>query len=169
MTEVMNTEMSDLDMIFSLFDRSIVYQEKNSYPVWKNYDKNAIVRDIQNKNQYKILVDSIPAIVFSICYTDKLLWRDRDQQDAIYLHRIVVNPDCKGQQLFGKIIDWAIEHARQKGLSHIRMDTWAANPTLINYYEKFGFNFVENFTTPDSKELPVHNRNLALALLEYSL
>jgi ribosomal protein S18 acetylase RimI-like enzyme len=161
--------MDDLNDIYKLFDRSIIYQEKNGYPVWKNYDKNAIVRDIQNKNHYKIIIDTVPAIVFSACYTDKLLWRDRDQQNAIYLHRIVVNPDCKGQQLFGKILEWAIVHARQKELRYIRMDTWAANPTLINYYEKFGFTFIENFITPDSEELPVHNRNLALALLEYKL
>jgi ribosomal protein S18 acetylase RimI-like enzyme len=167
MMEVLNTEMGDLNLIFRLFEHSIAYQEKKGYPAWKNYDKNAIVRDIQNKNQYKILIDSIPAIVFSVCYADKLLWRDRDQQDAIYLHRIVVNPDCKGQQLFGNIMDWAILHAQQKGLSYLRMDTWAANPTLIKYYERFGFSFIENFTTPDSEELPVHNGNLVLALLEY--
>ena len=167
--EVQNTEMVDLNDIYKLFDHSIIYQEKKGYPIWKNYDKNAIVRDIQNRNQYKILIDSIPAIVFSVCYADKLLWRDRDRLDAIYLHRIVVNPDYKGQQLFGKIMSWALGHALQKQLSYIRMDTWAANPTLIYYYEKFGFSFIENFTTPDSEELPVHNRNLALSLLEYKL
>lgn len=47
------------------------------------------------------------------------------------------------------------------------MDTWAANPTIIKYYKSFGFEFIENFTTPDNEELPVHNRNLALTLLEY--
>jgi ribosomal protein S18 acetylase RimI-like enzyme len=169
MRDVLNTEMSDLYLIFRLFDHSIAYQEKKGYPVWKNYDKNAIVRDIQSKNQYKIIIDSLPAIIFSVCYVDKLLWRDRDRQDAMYLHRIVVNPDCKGRQLFGEILEWAIAHASQRKLRYIRMDTWAANPTLINYYEKFGFNFIENFTTPDSEELPVHNRNLALALLEYKV
>ncbi len=45
----------------------------------------------------------------------------------------------------------------------------AANPTLIEYYKTFGFNIIENYTTPDSVELPVHNRNLALTLLEYQL
>ena len=87
--------------------------------------------------------------------------------NSIYLHRIVVNPEFKGQRLFGTILDWAIEHSKQKGLSSIRMDTWAANPTIIDYYKSFGFAFIENYTTPDSEELPVHNRNLALTLLEY--
>ena len=49
------------------------------------------------------------------------------------------------------------------------MDTWAANATIIDYYKSFGFTFIENYTTSDTEELPVHNRNLPLTLLEYRL
>jgi hypothetical protein len=49
------------------------------------------------------------------------------------------------------------------------MDTWAANPTIIKYYESFGFNVIETYTTPDTLDLPVHNRNLALTLLEFKI
>lgn len=165
--EVRNTEVSDLEVIFELFEQSINYQEKKGFPVWRNYDRNAIIQDIENENQYKVVIGSKTAIVFSVCYADKIIWRDFDKGDSIYLHRIVVNPELKGQKLFGKILDWAIGHCKQKGLNSIRMDTWAANPTIIEYYKTFGFNLVENYTTPDSTELPVHNRNLALTLLEY--
>jgi ribosomal protein S18 acetylase RimI-like enzyme len=169
MLEVIHTEFSDLEKIFELFEHSINYQEKNGYPVWRNYDKNAIVRDIENNNQYKIIIDSKTAIVFSVRYDDKVIWRDLDKGDSIYLHRIVVNPEFKGQKLFREILKWVINHSKQNGLSSIRMDTWTANPTIIEYYKSFGFTFIENFTTPDSEELPVHNRNLALTLLEYKL
>lgn len=164
-----NTELRDLPQIFTLFEDSIHYQEKNGYPVWRNYDRNAIVKDIENRNQYKVLLDSRTAIVFSVAYSDKVIWRELDKGDSIYLHRIVVNPKFKGRRLFGVILDWVKNHCRQKGLSAIRMDTWAANPTIIEYYKTFGFSVVENFTTPDSTELPVHNRNLELTLLELKL
>lgn len=167
--EVKNTELIDLEQIFSFFDHSITYQEKNGFPVWKNYDKKAIINDIENRNQYKILVDSQIGIVFSVCYTDKVIWRELDKGNSIYLHRIVVNPEWKGRKLFGLILDWAIKQAIQKGLTSIRMDTWAANPKIINYYRNFGFAFIENYTTPDTNDLPLHNRNLALTLLEYKL
>lgn len=167
MIEILHTEMSDLEEIFQFFERSIQYQEKKGYPVWKNYDKQAIIKDIEDKNQYKVVVDSTTSIVFSVRYTDKVIWRALDTGDSIYLHRIVVNPECKGQKQFGIILKWAIEHSKQKGLSSIRMDTWADNPTIINYYKSFGFRYIENYTTPDSEELPVHNRNLALTLFEY--
>jgi ribosomal protein S18 acetylase RimI-like enzyme len=169
MVDVIHTEASDLKQIFELFEHSIQYQEKKGYPVWRNYDKNAIIKDIEDKNQYKVMVDSTIAIVFSVRYDDKVIWRDLDKGNSIYLHRIVVNPEFKGQRLFGSILDWAIDHAKQKGISSIRMDTWADNPTIINYYKSFGFTFVENYTTPESEELPVHNRNLALTLLEYNV
>ena len=169
MSEVRNTEIYDLTQIFDLFEQSIHYQQTKGYPVWKNYDKDAIIKDITNKNQYKLVIGSSIAIVFSVCYTDKIIWRNLDQGDSIYLHRIVVNPEFKGKKLFGVILDWAISHSKQRGLANIRMDTWTANPTIIEYYKSFGFNFVENYRTPDSEELPVHNRNLQLTLLEFIL
>jgi GNAT superfamily N-acetyltransferase len=86
--------------------------------------------------------------------------------DAIYLHRIVVNPLFKGRRLFGTVLEWATRCAHGQGLSFIRMDTWANNPRIIDYYRSFGFHFVEFYTTPDSPALPSHNRNLGLALLE---
>jgi len=167
--QIINTDMNDLEMVFRLFDQSILYQQRKGYTTWENYDKGAIIKDIENKNQYKIIINSTPAIIFSACYTDKLIWREMDKGESIYLHRIVVNPECKGQKLFGIILEWAIDHAKQKELSNIRMDTWAVNSNIIDYYKGFGFSFVENYTTPNIPELPVHNRNLVLALLEYTL
>ncbi|HNV28833.1 MAG TPA: GNAT family N-acetyltransferase [Cyclobacteriaceae bacterium] len=165
--EVIYTEMSDLGLIFELFEQSINYQEKKGYPVWRNYDRNAIIKDIENKNQYKVIIGSSIAIVFSVGYADKIIWRHHDKGDSLYLHRIVVNSKLKGQRL--EIVDRAIHHCKQKGLNTLRMDTWANNSTLIEYYKTFGFNVIENYTTPDSIELPVHNRNLALTLLEYKI
>jgi GNAT superfamily N-acetyltransferase len=166
---ITNTEKSDLPLIFEFFEHSINYQEKHGYPAWRHYDKDVVAKDLENKNQYKILVESAIAMVFSVRYSDKLIWRELDEGDSIYLHRIVVNPVFKGRKLFGVILDWAKDHVKQKGLRSIRMDTWADNPTIINYYKTFGFQFIEKYTTPDSTELPVHNRNLPLTLLEYKL
>lgn len=166
MLQIENTEFIDLSQIFDLFEHSVIYQESRGYPSWRNYDKDAIRKDIEDKRQYKGIIESKIAIVFSVAYTDKVIWRELDEGKSIYLHRIVVNPEFKGRKLFGEILKWAIQHSKQLGLASIRMDTWAANPTKIEYYKGFGFRVVENYTTPDSPELPVHNRNLALTILE---
>jgi len=166
--EIRNTLMADLPFIFELFDQSVIYQQSRGYPDWENYDRGAIIRDIGNSNQYKVMLGDTIGIVFSVCYTDKLIWREMDKGDSVYLHRIVVNPAWKGHQLFRTILNWTIGHAKQKGCSNIRMDTWAANQNIIRYYESFGFSIVEKYTTPDIEALPVHNRNLEMVLLQFT-
>jgi GNAT superfamily N-acetyltransferase len=165
--KIINTKLDDLPFIYELFEHSIAYQEAKGYPVWRNYDKGAIVRDIEEKNQYKVVNRDGIGIVFSVGYRDRVIWRALDQGESMYLHRIVVNPAFKGQKLFGLIIDWAKDHITEKGLKTIRMDTWAVNTNIINYYTGFGFEVVETYTTPDTPELPVHNRKLPLTLMEY--
>ena len=167
--KVANTEKADLADIFNFFEESVAYQEKNGYPAWKHYDKVVIRNDMETKLQYKIIIDGMMAMVFSVRYNDRLIWRDMDNGDSVYLHRIVVNPKFKGRKLFQVVLKWALDHARNRGLRFIRMDTWADNPSIIGYYKTFGFTSIETYTTPDSPELPVHNRKLPLTLLQYEI
>lgn len=166
---IVNTEIKDLGFIYSLFDEAISYQKRKGYPVWVGYDKEVLTKDIENKLQYKIVIDDKIACIFSICYSDKIIWREKEKGDSLYLHRIAVNPSYKGQKQFGKILNWCVDHAIKKELPRLRMDTWADNPTLVEYYKSFGFKIVANFTTPNSEELPIQQRNNRVVLLEFEI
>ncbi|MGM5629847.1 hypothetical protein O2K51_03010 [Apibacter raozihei] len=60
-------------------------------------------------------------------------------------------------------------YAKNNKIDNIRMDTWADNQRLIEYYKSYGFQFVENHKTPNEPELPIQNRNLEIILLEIDL
>ena len=167
--QILNTEKSDLNFICTLFDAAIAYQKRKNYTVWKGYDTDLLKKEIENNRQFKIVANGEILCVFSVCYADPVIWREMDRGDAIYLHRIVVNPEHKGKKQFKKVLDWAIAEAESENLRFIRMDTWADNQNIIEYYKSFGFKFLENYTTPDSPELAFQYRKQKLALLEYSL
>lgn len=167
--KIVNTTSSDLEFIYWLFDEAIAYQKRKNYTVWKKYDKHILQKDIDNGLQYKIVSGEDIACIFSPCYAEPVLWREKEKGDAIYIHRIVVNPKHKGQRQFEKTLNWVTNHARKNNFKKIRMDTWADNTNIIDYYKSFGFKFLENYTTPDTPELPVQKRNIALALLEFAL
>lgn len=167
--QIKNTSIEDLEFVFHLFDEAIKYQKNKGYAVWNGYDKNVLKTDIEKKLQFKIVESNTILCVFSICYSDPIIWRNKEDGNALYLHRIVVNPKCKGQKQFDKILKWAKESARHNKLKYVRMDTWGDNENIINYYQSFGFKFIENFTTPSIEILPVQHRNLFLALLEYEI
>jgi dihydrofolate reductase/ribosomal protein S18 acetylase RimI-like enzyme len=164
--KILNTTKEDLDEVLWLFKQAMTLRGKNGYKVWSDIDKIALEKDIANGLQYKIVSGNDILCIFSIQHNDPFIWRDRDQSDAIYLHRIVVNPNFKGQRQFEKVLDWATDFARQRNLKFIRMDTWADNEKIIDYYKSFGFQFIEYYKTPNANELPIQNRNLHVALLE---
>jgi ribosomal protein S18 acetylase RimI-like enzyme len=166
---IVNTEIKDLHFIYSLFDEAISYQKRKQYPVWAGYDKEVLKREIETQHQYKIVINNTIACIFSICYSDGIIWREREKGDSLYLHRIAVNPFYKGQKQFGRILNWCVGYAIKRKLQNIRMDTWAENPNLVEYYKSFGFGIVGKLTTPDSEELPIPQRNNKVVLLEFKL
>jgi len=166
---IVKAEQNDLDAICQLFEEAILFQKMNNYIGWNNYDKTYLQADIQNGLLYKIIKGQDIICIFSICYSDELIWRDMEKGNAIYLHRIVLNRQFTGEKVFAKVLGWALNYAREKQLDFIRMDTWASNEKIINYYKSYGFEFIENYTTPDTEDLPVQHRNLEVALLELRL
>jgi ribosomal protein S18 acetylase RimI-like enzyme len=168
-TQIVNTNMMDLPLVSWLFEQAMMRNNQPGYKAWKTLDSAALQRDIESNLQYKIVVGQDVRCIFSVQFSDPFIWGERDASDAIYLHRIVVHPDCKGQRLFEDVLAWAKQLAKERKRKFIRMDTWADNPKIIAYYQSFGFVFVGTRTTPDTTELPIQNRNLNVALLEIAL
>jgi ribosomal protein S18 acetylase RimI-like enzyme len=163
---VIPATLSDMPEIFELFEQAIQYQKDNQYIGWNNYDQDFIKADIQHGLLYKIMDGTSVRCIFSVCYTDKLIWREYEKSDALYLHRIVLNRKFQGVKIFRIVLDWAVKQIRKQNLRFVRMDTWAGNSKLIDYYKSYGFRFVENYTTANTNDLPLQHRNLHVALLE---
>lgn len=167
--KITHADYGDLPVIYHFFEEAILFIKENNYVGWKNYDKQFIQSDIENKLLFKILIGSDITCFFSICMRDALIWREKENGDAVYLHRIVINRKFAGEKLFEKVLEWANDFVKQHHLKYIRMDTWAANEKIINYYKTYGFSFVENYTTPGTNNLPEQHRNLCVALLELAI
>lgn len=159
----------DLPTIYHLFEEAIDYQQRNQYTGWKNYDKAFLQKDVAAGQLYKIVDNAIICGIFSLCYSDPFIWRDKERGDALYLHRVVANRNANEGPVFGLILNWAKHVAQEKRLRSIRIDTWAENKKIIGYYQTYGFLFVEEYTTPDTADLPLQHRNLSVALLELPL
>ncbi|MEJ8841522.1 GNAT family N-acetyltransferase [Lacibacter sp. H375] len=168
-TRIMPATAADSDTICQLFEQAIAYQKEHNYIGWESYDKLRIEKDIDAQLLFKILSNDQVVGIFTIYYSDPLIWREMEKNDAIYIHRVVLNRKFQGIKLFKLALDWTMEHARERGLNYIRIDTWAANEKIISYYKNYGFRFIENYTTGDTEELPVPHRNLNVTLLELAV
>lgn len=80
---------------------------------------------------------------------DADFWRKTDRvRSALYVHRMAVARRESGIGLGAAMLDWAAERVVRAGRSRLRLDAWATNTGLHQYYEKLGFVRVRFETVP---------------------
>lgn len=164
--EIVNATSEDFEKIFDLYDKAIEFQKTVFDKHWLGFDTPLVNREIAENRLWKIVEDGRIACIFSVAYTDPMIWGEKSKDPAIYIHRIVTNPDFRGRGYARIITEWARTHAAENGLRFIRMDTWGDNQTLIDYYQTCGFSFL-GLTTPEiSDDLPKHYHGISLSLFE---
>ena len=167
--QIIPATQHDVELVCRLFEQAIAFVQQHNYIGWSIYDIATIRSDIEKGQLYKIMKEKDLLGIFSLYTADPLIWGNKEKGNAVYLHRIVLNQTFKGEKLVPHILDWARDHAIHHRLDFIRIDTWAANEKLINYYKSYGFRFIEHFRSGDTPELPIQHRNLDLVLLELTV
>jgi len=163
--QVKNSQAEDIDVIFDFYDMAIAHQKKVFNKHWQGFSRELVQTEIEENRQYKILVVGKVACVFAVTFTDQLIWSDRDH-DSIYIHRIVTHPDFRGYSFVKEIIKWAKKYAAEKEIKYIRMDTWADNEKLLEYYTSCGFEYAGVVHLQKSEGLPKHYEGISLSLFE---
>ncbi len=164
--EIINTNTNDLEIIFKLFDRAVEYQKKKGYELWPEFSRTLIETEIKEKRHFKIIENHVIICIFSVMYNDPVIWGEKDKEDAIYLHRITINPLHKGKKIMCVIKEWATQHAKQESKKFIRMDTWGNNKTLCDYYISCGFNYIGQQYLSKTEVVPNHYGGNVLSLFE---
>lgn len=167
--EFLNSETKDFNEILRLYDLAIEFQKTKFDKSWLPFDQAMINREIAEKRHWKIVIEDKIACIFSIAFEDPLIWKEKSGEPAIYIHRIVTNPEFRGQKFVPKITDWSIEYAKSIGKEFVRMDTWGDNQKLIDYYVACGFAFLGVITPTKSADLPKHYDGITLSLFEIKL
>lgn len=158
---------SSNDVFRDFWKAALTYQKSKQLPLWPVYPEQRIKDEIHAGLHFSVVMpDDVLAGYFSIALTDELIWGGKERGDAIYIHRICVNPDRKGNNLSTHILSWAYGYALVAGRKFIRMDTWGDNQRLVNYYVACGFQHVGNKRLGSVPDLPPHYSNANLALFE---
>ena len=163
--KIINSTHADIDTIFHLYDEAIVFQKKVFNKQWEGFERDLIETEIQENRQWKIIIDDQVACIFATTLSDAVLWKEKDQEPAVYIHRIVTNPAFRGAAFVKTIVDWAHQYCHNNQLDYIRLDTWGDNPRLIDYYVSCGFTHLKTIDLDNTEGLPKHYKGV-LALLE---
>ena len=164
--QIQNSNSNDTDEIFRLYKTATDFQKTRFTHHWPEFDRQLIETEISENRQWKIIADGKISCVWAITFDDPQIWEEKNEDPSVYIHRIATNPDFRGQNLVGKIVDWAKNYAIENQKQFIRMDTVGDNSGLINYYTKCGFEFLGLQKLKNTQGLPAHYDNATVSLFQ---
>ncbi|MBK9985335.1 MAG: GNAT family N-acetyltransferase [Saprospiraceae bacterium] len=160
----------DIDEIFRLYRIASDYQRaKKTVVVWPEFDRSLVKKEIKEGRQWKIVIDDQIACIWAITFSDPDIWEEKNDDPAMYIHRIATNPDFRGMNFVSLIVQWAIGYAKHKEKKFLRLDTLGHNVKLIEYYTNAGFTFLGMFDLKDTSALPSHYHDTPSCLFEMKL
>jgi GNAT superfamily N-acetyltransferase len=78
------------------------------------------------------------------------LWTPEEKAEpALYVHKLTVDRRYAGQDLGGRILDWAGDLAARRGARWLRLDAWTTSTRLHQYYLEHGFQHLRTTADPD--------------------
>lgn len=167
--QILNSSFEDIDAIFGLYDDAISFQKTKFNKHWQGFERSLVETEISENRQWKIVIDDKIACIFAVTFEDELIWGEKSNEPAIYIHRIVTNPSFRGNNFVVHIINWAKEFCEKSGKQFVRMDTWGDNEALIQHYVRCGFHFLGLTTLQSSEGLPKHYEGACLSLFEIQI
>ena len=167
---ISNSTLGDIPEIFRLYKLATDYQKiKFHGNLWTEFDEDFIATEVIENRQFKIVIDNQIACIWAITYNDAAIWEEKENNDAIYIHRIATNPDFRGNNFVQMISDWSKDFAKKEKKKFVRMDTCGQNDRLIDHYKSCGFQFLGMKRLKASAELQAHYQNADVCYFEIEI
>lgn len=168
--QIENSTLNDKKEIFRLYKIASEYQKtKKNSCCFDWFEKELVETEIAENRQWKLIIDNEIVWVWATTFSDEQIWEKQKEDAAIYIHRIVTNPNYRGHNFVSIIVNWAKEYAKICIKDYVRLDTLGNNTRLIAHYTNSGFNFLGMFDLKDTKGLLDHYHNTPVCLFEIKL
>lgn len=102
---------------------------------------------VDGGNLYVFKVDGVAAASLLLPQSDERMWGDEQGGDgsAMYVHKLCVGNDFRGQDTGVKVMALAEDIARKNDRTKLRLDCHYDNKRLCGYYERLGFREVRRY------------------------
>ena len=154
----------------TIYAEAAAWQQAEAVNLWPPFS----IEFLREQAAQKLLIlsfdtDDNVCGCFGIAYDDPYIWSERNQDPALYIHRLAIRRSAAGQGFTAAALSWAQEEARQQGLHYLRLDSWADNPRLCAWYERSGFVCLGEHAIPAKHDMPSHYDGITVRLYQIEL
>jgi GNAT superfamily N-acetyltransferase len=136
---------ADVDRVVDLLGQATTWLAERGLDQWQDAEpelrRDRVSAGITAGTVWIVERDARTVATITIDTTaDPELWHDStDPDDALYVHRMVVARDEACQGLGAALLDFAGRQATAASRAWLRLDAWATNTKLHDYYRAQGF------------------------------
>lgn len=160
------SELADLAAILDLYRHASDLQREKGMVVWPEISPSLIKQELAEQRQWKMVIDDQIACIWVVAFDDPLIWGEKNNDPAVYLHRIATAPDFRGQGVVEYVLRATHDMACKMRLNYLRLDTVGNNPGLIKHYTNHGLTYLGAFQLPSTEGLPGHYNDGPVLLFE---
>ena len=151
---LMPATLDDVSDVARVMEEASRFKRSQGDGVWgeKPITNEEVTSLLNSGNLYVYKIDGTIAASVLLADSDERMWGVEEGSDgtAIYMHRLCVGNDFRGQQVGLRVTDLADEQAKLTGKTKLRLDCPYDNPRLCEQYVQMGFSEVRRYDQPKS-------------------
>ncbi|MFD8070041.1 GNAT family N-acetyltransferase [Streptomyces parvulus] len=108
------------------------------------YPADKLLATIEAGSVFMVLDGDITAATITLTTeAEEGLWTEEElREPSLFINKLTVARTHAGQNLGGRLLDWAGDRAYRAGAKWLRLDAWTTNTALQSYYVHQGFEHI---------------------------
>lgn len=162
--ELYKASTADAPLLTEILQEAHLFKIAQGDTAWgiRTFDIEETTSIIASGDTYIALLDRSPAGTVTLTNEDTRMWGPAlgDDKTARYIHKLATRNQFRGQNLGGRIIDWAAGQTIGDGRSRLRLDCSIDDRRLCGLYESLGFTLVNNLVLPTGYNAALYEKPL---------
>ena len=143
--KIRKAKISDLSKIMEMYSSCVKGMIKSGVDQWDENYPNAEIISSDLKSETYYVAENKGHIIGGInidqnqdnTYLD-IDWEDQSNSFLV-VHRLAIKEEYLGKKIGKKLMLFAEQLIREKGLKSIRLDTYSGNPKAMEFYKRLGY------------------------------
>lgn len=146
---IVPAEPSDLPKLLAFREEAAAWLAKLGSDQWRRpYPADRLLAAIEAGVVFMVRDGAVTAATITLTpEAEDGLWTEAElAEPSMFVNKLTVARTHAGQDLGGRLLDWAGDRAYRAAATWLRLDAWTTNQALQDYYIRHGFSHIRTVT-----------------------
>lgn len=142
---ICSAQPNDLAKLLAFREEAAAWLSRLGTDQWQRpYPADKLLATIEAGEVFMVRDGDVTAATITLTpKAEEGLWTaDELREPSLFINKLTVARSHAGQDLGGRLLDWAGDRGHRAGAEWLRLDAWTTNAGLQAYYVRHGFRHV---------------------------